>query len=80
MKDVSSVARGALQDNDFPVPSPVDATQLKRLRALVQNAGVDRGSVEIVSSDSESQEHVDGKIVNNNRRKEVLCDEDIFKK
>ena len=80
MKDVSSVARGALLDNDFPMPFPVDATQLKRLRALVQSAGVDRASVEIVSSDCESQEYVDGKIVNNNRRKEVLSDEDIFKK
>ena len=78
MKDVSSVARGALQDNDFPVPSPVDATQLKRLRALVQNAGVDRGSVEIISSDSESQEEDDGNIVNKNHMKEVFSDEDTF--
>ena len=80
IKNVSSKAGGALLDSEFPVPSPVDATQLKRLRALVQNAGVDRGSVEIVSSDSESQEQYDGKIVNKNRKKEVLCDEDIFKK
>ena len=46
----------------------------------MRNAGVDRGSVEIVSSDSESQEQDDGKIVNNSRKKEVLSDEDIFKK
>ena len=47
---------------------------------MVQNAGVDRGSVEIVSSDSESQEQDEEKIVSKSRRKEVLSDEDIFKK
>ena len=80
MEEVSSKARDSLQHNEFPVPSSADATQLKRLRALVQNAGVDRGSVEIVSSDSESQEQDDDKIISKNRRKEVLSDEDIFKK
>ena len=72
MEDISSKASDILLDNEFPVPSSADATQLKRLRALVQNAGVDRDSVEIVSSDSESQEQDDGKIVNKHRRKEVL--------
>ena len=80
MENVSSKASDILLDKEFSVPSSTDATQLKRLRALVQNAGVDRGSVEIISSDSESQEQDDGNIVNKNRRKEVFSDEDIFKK
>ena len=80
MENVSSKASDILLDKEFSVPSSTDATQLKRLRALVQNAGVDRGSVEIISIDSESQEQDDGNIVNKNRRKEVFSDEDIFKK
>ena len=64
MENVSSKASDILLHKEFSVPSSADANQLKRLRALIQNAGVDRGSVEIISSDSESQEQDDGNILN----------------
>ena len=50
-----------------------------RLRTLVRNAGVDRGSVEIVSSDSESHSN-DTKLASANRKKDVLSNEVVFKK
>ena len=46
---------------------------------MVQNAGVDRGRVEIDLSDSESLSNADD-ITNDNRRKQILSDEALFKK
>ena len=43
-----------------------------RLRTLVRNAGVDRDSVEIVSSDSESHSN-DTKLASESRKKDSLA-------
>ena len=45
----------------------------------MRHAGVDRGSVEIASSDSESENN-DNKLASESRKKEILSNEAIFKK
>ena len=45
--------------SEFPVPSPVEGSWTKRLRTLVQNAGVDTGSVEYDESEAENQSSED---------------------
>ena len=45
----------------------------------MRNAGVDRGSVEIGSSDSESNSS-DNKVVSKSRKDKILSDEALFKK
>ena len=39
--------------SEFPVPSPVEGSWTKRLRTLVQNAGVDKGSVQYDESEAD---------------------------
>ena len=62
----------------FPVPTPKKSELTKRLRALVQNAGVDKGSGEIFPSDSDGSS--DSSSSDSNRNKEILSNEKIFKK
>ena len=45
----------------------------------MRNAGVDRGSVEIGSSDSESHSS-DSKVVSKSRKDKIISDEALFKK
>ena len=42
-----------LFSQEFPVPTPEKSSWTERLKTLVRNAGVDRGRVEIDSSESE---------------------------
>ena len=44
---------------NFPAPTPAGGGQTRRLKTLVRNAGVDRGSVEIDVSESGSQSQDD---------------------
>ena len=60
--DIKSKEKTALSGPLLPsegvlqVPSPVEGSWTERLRTLVRHAGVDRGSVEILSSDSSNSE------------------------
>ena len=54
MKQVTDENARDHLDEDFTVPTTVNSGWTKRLKNLVQNAGVDRGNVEIVCSDNES--------------------------
>ena len=64
------------------MPSPVEGSWTERLRTLVRHAGVDRGSVEILSSDSSDNEDQssDTKLSSESRKKEIISNEAIFKK
>ena len=62
----------------FPVPTPKKSELTKRLRSLVQNAGVDKGSGEIFPSDSDSSSESSSS--DSNRNKEIVSNEKIFKK
>ena len=59
MRELSSHSKanpGALtpMTDSFHVPSPIENKWTSHLKTLVQNAGVDRGSVEVGVTDSES--------------------------
>ena len=63
----------------FPVPFPVEDTWTNQLRTLVQNAGVDRGSVGVDLSDSGSNSSNSDNtnnedLASSNRKKEILSD------
>ena len=70
--------------DSFPVPSPVGSTWTEHLKTLVQNAGFDRGNVEVDASDSSSSSNSDDSnkddLVSILRKKEILSDEALFKK
>ena len=66
-------------DEDFTVPTTVNSGWTKRLKNLVQNAGVDRGNVEIVCSDNESLNN-ESKSNDTKRNKQIMTNEALFKK
>ena len=68
-----------LFSREFPVPTPEKSGWTERLKTLVRNAGVDRGRVEVDSSESDSQSHDDGRTTPS-RKKEFISDETLFKK
>ena len=65
--------------SEFPVPSPVEGSWTKRLRTLVQNAGVDSGSVQHDESEDENQSSED-KSNESVSKKELISNEALFKK
>ena len=67
------------QEGDFLVPTPVTRNWTKRLKNLVQNAGVDRGSVGV---DNELESHSSEKVKSDDtsRNKVIINDEALFKK
>ena len=78
---MSKVDKGQLSDQrevDFTVPTPIKTDWTRRLKNIVQNAGVDRGSVEIDTSENEylsnESEHKDP-----TRKKQIVTDEALFK-
>ena len=68
-----------LFSQEFPVPTPEKSSWTERLKTLVRNAGVDRGRVEIDSSESDSQSHDDDRTTTS-RSKKLVSDEALFKK
>ena len=84
MKEVKSrkeVQSGELDlfGSNFPVPSPTEDKWTKQLRTLVQNVGVDRGSVEIDLDDSETDSlSSEGSVTKSKRSKEIINNEAIF--
>ena len=79
---MNKVDKGQLSDQrevDFTVPTPIKTDWTRRLKNIVQNAGVDRGSVEIDTSENEylsnESEHKDP-----TRKKQIVTDEALFKK
>ena len=67
--------------SSFPVPFPVEDTWTNHLRTLLQNAGVDRGSVGVDLSDSGSNSNSSNSdntnnedLASSNRKKEILSD------
>ena len=65
--------------SEFPIPSPVEGSWTKRLRTLVQNAGVDSGSVQHDESEDENQSSED-KSNESVSKKELISNEALFKK
>ena len=62
------------------MPSPVTSSWTKRLKNLVQNAGVDRGSVEVDNNELDSIGSDEDKSNDKSRNKEIVNDEALFKK
>ena len=62
----------------------MESTWTEHLKTLVQNAGVDRGNVEVDASDSGGSSNSDDSnkddLVSILRKKEILSDEALFKK
>ena len=89
MREISSQSKanpGALTPvtDRFHVPSPTEDKWTSHLKTLVQNAGVDRGSVEVGLTDSESTSSSvstsNDDCVDVKRKKKNCSDEALFKK
>ena len=66
-------------NSTFTASSPVEGSWTRQLRTLIQNAGVDRGNVDSVFSESETQSSEENSTCKN-RKKEIISDEALFKK
>ena len=62
------------------MPSPVTNSWTKRLKNLVQNAGVDRGSVEVDKNELDSIGSDEDKSNDKSSNKEIVNDEALFQK
>ena len=79
---MSKVDKGQVSDQreaDFTVPTPVKTDWTKRLKNIVQNAGVDRGSVGIDTSENEYLSN-ESEYKDPTRKKQIVTDEALFKK